>query len=172
LALWAAFPILTIPVFGIALPLGAGWLLLKSMIKDQRLAAKRGLMERAAIETLRRAIGEKAIVSLPIQTRDKCVDTPVRIVRADESGVEAVDPNRRISNVYPWNRIDIEKLYQVLGLSGTEPDGEEASPFFGGSIVRLGRPKAGLDGAPDHPAWRRYIDAAVHYLQSRREKHE
>ena len=47
---------LTIPVFGIALPLGAGWLLLKSMIEDRRLAAKRTQMERAAIEILRQAI--------------------------------------------------------------------------------------------------------------------
>ena len=40
LALWAAFPIPAIPVFGIAMPLGASWLLLKSMIEDQRSAAR------------------------------------------------------------------------------------------------------------------------------------
>ena len=47
---------LTIPVFGIASPLGAGWLLLKSMIEDRRLTAKRRQMARAAIEILRQAI--------------------------------------------------------------------------------------------------------------------
>jgi hypothetical protein len=169
LALWAAFPILTIPVFGIALPLGAGWLLLKSMIEDQRLAGKRAQMERAAIEVLRRAIEEKKIVSLPIQTRDKCVDTSVRIVRADELGVEAVDPIRRISNVYPWSRIDIEKLHQGLGLS--EPNGEEASISSrgtGGSVVWFG----GAKSESDHPAWRRYLGAAVDYLKSLRADRE
>ena len=47
---------LTIPVFGIASPLGAGWLLLKSMIEDRRLAAKRTQMTRAANEISRQAI--------------------------------------------------------------------------------------------------------------------
>jgi hypothetical protein len=172
LALWAAFPILTIPVFGIALPLGAGWLLLKSMIEDRRLAAKRTQMERAAIDILRQAIDEKKIVSLPIQTRDKCVDTPLKIVRADESGIEASDPDRRISKAYPWSAINIEKLYRDLGLS--EPGGEEASYSSretGGSVVWFGGAKAGPDRASDLPAWRRYLDAAVNYLKSLRGDH-
>ena len=173
LALWAAFPILTIPVFGVALPLGAGWLLLKSMIADQRLAAKHTQMERAAIEILRQAIEEKKIVSLPIQSRDKCVDTPVKIIRADESGIEASDPNRRISKVYQWSRIDIEKLYRDLGLS--EPGDEEASFFSretGGSVVWFGGAKPGSDRDSDLPAWRRYLAAAVDYLKSLRRDHE
>ena len=173
LALWAAFPILTIPVFGIALPLGAGWLLLRSMIEDQRLAAKRTQMERAAIGILRQAAEEKRIVSLPIQARDKCVDTPLKIIRADQSGIEASDPNRRISKVYPWSRIDIEKLYQDLGLS--EPSSEEASFASGdegGSVVRFrgARPRSERDS--DLPTWRRYLDAAVDYLKSLRGDHE
>jgi hypothetical protein len=173
LALWAAFPILTIPVFGIALPLGAGWLLLRSMIEDQRLAAKRTHMERAAIGILRQAAEEKRIVSLPIQTRDKCVDTPLKIIRADQSGIEASDPNRRISKVYPWSSIDIEKLYQDLGLS--EPSSEEASfasGDTGGSVVRFrgARPRSERDS--DLPTWRRYLDAAVDYLKSLRGDHE
>jgi hypothetical protein len=169
LALWAAFPILTIPVFGVALPLGAGWLLLKSMIQDQRVAARHTQMERAAIEILRQAIEEKKIVSLPIQTRDKCVDTPLKILRADESGIQASDPNRRISKVYPWSRIDIEKLYRDLGLS--EPGDEEASfssPAMGGSVVWFG----GANPGSDLPAWRRYLQAAVDYLKSLRRDHE
>jgi hypothetical protein len=173
LALWAAFPILTIPVFGIALPLGAGWLLLKSMIVDQRLAAKHTRMERAAIEILRQAIEAKQIVSLPIQTRDKCVDTPLKITRADENGIEASDPNRRISKVYPWSRIDIEKLYRDLGLS--EPGDEEAS-FSSreteGKVVWFGGAKPGSHRASDLPAWRRYLDAAVDYLKSRLGDHQ
>ena len=173
LALWAAFPILTIPVFGIALPLGAGWLLLKSMIEDQRLAAKHTQMQRAAIEILRQAIEEKKVVSLPIQTRDKCVDTPLKIIRADERGVEGSDPNRRISKVYPWGSIDIERLYRDLGLS--EPSGEEASfssRETGGSVVWFGGAKPGTDRASDLPAWRRYLGAAVDYLKSLRADRE
>lgn len=169
LALWAAFPILTIPVFGIALPLGAGWLLLKSMIEDQRLAAKHREMERAAIEILRQAIEEKKVVSLPIQIRDKCVDTPLKITRADERGVEGSDPNRRISKVYPWSSVDIEKLYRDLGFS--EPGGEEAmfsSQETGGSVVRF----PGTDRPLDLPAWRRYLGAAVDYLKSLRADRE
>jgi hypothetical protein len=173
LALWAAFPFLTIPVFGIALPLGAGWLLLRSMLEDQRLAAKRSRMERAAIEILRQASAEKQIVSLPIQTRDKCVDTPLKIIRVDESGIEASDPERRKSKVYPWSGINIEKLSQDLGLS--EASSEEtsfASRDAGGSVVWLGRAKPGRDRDLDVPAWRRRLETAVDYLKSLRRNHE
>ncbi|MGA8172763.1 MAG: hypothetical protein WB816_18285 [Methylocystis sp.] len=127
LALWAAYPILTIPVFGIALPLGAGWLLVRSMMEDRQLASERARMESATIGALRRAIEEKTIVSLPVRTRDRIVDTPVRITRVDERGVDATDPNRRISTLYSWSRIDIEKLYRSLEAPSIEPNIPESS---------------------------------------------
>jgi len=43
-------------VFCIASPLGAGWLMLKSMIEDRRRAAKGTQMTRAAIEISRHAL--------------------------------------------------------------------------------------------------------------------
>ena len=73
LALWAAFPILTIPVFGVALPLGAGWLLLRSMIEDQRLAAKRarrsGYCAKRSLGRLRESAPRRPRIARHVQRR-------------------------------------------------------------------------------------------------------
>lgn len=50
---------LTVPAFGVASPLGAGWLVLKSMIVDRRQAAKRTQTERAAIEISRQGTASR-----------------------------------------------------------------------------------------------------------------
>jgi hypothetical protein len=171
LALWAAFPILTIPVFGIALPLYAGWLLVRSMMEDQRAASKRARMVRAAMVVLRQAIEEKKIVPLPIRTRDKSVDRVVRIVRVDERGVEAVDPIRRISNTYSWTGIDVEKLCQSFSLTEIGPNGEEFSPPAngGGSVVRwIDRAMPGSDDLAVESPWRRILGAAAAFLKTLR----
>jgi hypothetical protein len=171
LAIWAAYPILTIPVFGIAMPLAAGWLLLRSMIEDQQVASKRAQMERATIVTLRRAIEERTIVSLPIWTRDKSVERLVRIVRVDERGVEAVDPNRRISNAYAWRRIDVEKLHQSLGSVGAEPRGEQLSPLANDPSAGAGwldRVAPGSDFGAVDSLWRRILRAAAAFVKALR----
>ncbi len=171
LALWAAFPILTIPVFGIALPLFAGWLLLKSMMEDQRAASKRARMERAAMVILRQAIEERKIVSLPVRSRDKSVDKAVRIVRVDERGIEAVDPTRRISNVYPWSGIELEELCKSLGLTEAGLNEEEFSPAADDRsvVVRwIGRAMAGSDDHAVESPWRRIQGAAAAFLKTLR----
>ena len=129
LLVWAMFPILTIPVFGIALPLYAGWLTLKSMIADQQATSRREHIERATVRRLRLAKDEKEVLSIPLRVGDRIVSRRVRITRVDDMGITAVDPEKGISNAYPWKRIAMEELHDSLALSGIDGiDDEKEAP--------------------------------------------
>ncbi len=137
LLVWAMFPILTIPVFGIALPLYAGWLTLKSMIADQQATSRREHIERATVRRLRLAKDEKEVLSIPLRVGDRIVSRRVRITRVDDMGITAVDPEKGISNAYPWKRIAMEELHDSLALSGIDGIDDEKRGASSGWIVRL-----------------------------------
>lgn len=130
LALCLAYPILLIPIVGLALPLYAGGRTLKSLFDDRRKASELALLQRNAAVSLRQAIDEKRVINLPVLVNDSVTGLLVHIVRFDEHGIETIDPIRKQPASYSWNEIDLELLCQNLG-EYIRPSGESRTAELG-----------------------------------------
>jgi len=114
LALCFAFPILLIPLLGLALPIYSGGLILKSMVDERREASEFARLQRNAAISLREAINEKRVVNLPVLGEASLSGLPVRVTRADEQGIETIDVATEQPASYSWNEINLELFCKNL----------------------------------------------------------
>jgi hypothetical protein len=117
LALLFLYPILLIPAFGIALPLYAGWLTLRSLLADRRIAAERQGIQRIVELYFRQAIADANPITLPVRENDDLVERSARVVEFDERRIELFDPIKLRNYSIAWDDIDLHVLYfNITGL--------------------------------------------------------
>jgi hypothetical protein len=114
LTLLVVYPVLTIPVFGIGLPLYAGWLTLKSLLADRQKATKRQLMQRTVELYLQQAIADHALIALPVKENGNTVESAANVTRFDQRDIELFDPVRTRNFSVSWTDIDIPALHYHL----------------------------------------------------------
>lgn len=114
LGLSFAYPILLIPLLGLALPLCAGGLILKSMLDERREASEFALLQQKAAISLREAINEKRDVNLPVLGDANLSGLTVRIIHADDQGIETINVATKQPVSYSWNEINLELFCQNL----------------------------------------------------------
>ena len=109
-----AYPILLIPLLGLALPLYAGGLTLKSMLDDRRKTSAFVCLQRNAAVSLRQAISEKKVVNLPLLGDASLLGLAVRLTGADDQGIETIDVVTKQPASYSWNEINLELFCRNL----------------------------------------------------------
>lgn len=127
LALCFAYPLLLIPLFGLALPLYAGGLTLKSMLDDRRKTSAFARLQRNAAVSLRQAISEKKVVNIPLLGDASLSGLAVHVTRADDQGIETIDVVTKQPASYSWNEINLELFCQNLAQHIRPPDVNDAT---------------------------------------------